>query len=228
MLLVRWHGSPRCRVPEHPCRVRYHLSDPIQTPYLSSLPSSAFNAAGPKCYNCQQFGHIARSCPNAPAAAVPADGAAVAAGVDGAVAPVAVVPVIPRAAPLGARIGGFAPRGGFMGARGGFMGARGGTSTLRWTTLLFRIDLLIAGTCVFTGRCYGCGGFGHLARNCPTAANFAAPRGPKLCYKVGHTSLQAAGTIAHALLRFLALSVSTVPAGGSRKSRVHLVLLLPV
>jgi len=39
------------------------------------------------------------------------------------------------------------------------------------------------------GRCYGCGGHGHQARNCPTAANFGAvnfgvPRPPKTCYKV--------------------------------------------
>ena len=35
-----------------------------------------------------------------------------------------------------------------------------------------------------TGRCYGCGGVGHQARNCPTAAMLSAPRGPKACYKV--------------------------------------------
>ncbi|BGP45532.1 gig suppressor [Rhodotorula kratochvilovae] len=124
-----------------------------------SIRVGAFNAAGPKCYNCQQFGHIARSCPNAPAAVAPVDGVV---GVDGAVAPVAAVvpPVaaVPRAVPLGARIGGFAGRGGFAGARGGFMGGR-------------------------PGRCYGCGGFGHQARNCPTAANFGVARPPKTCYK---------------------------------------------
>ncbi|GAA6036737.1 hypothetical protein NBRC10512_003545 [Rhodotorula toruloides] len=118
--------------------------------------AATLSAAGPKCYNCQQFGHIARSCPNATVEA----GAGV--GVDG-VAPVAPVPVAAR--PLGARVGGFAPRGGFrggfMGARGGFMGAQAGGR----------------------GRCYGCGGFGHVVATCPTAAAFGAPRGPKTCYK---------------------------------------------
>ncbi|BGP18954.1 gig suppressor [Rhodosporidiobolus nylandii] len=115
-----------------------------------SIRVGAFSGAGPKCYQCGQFGHIARSCVNAPAAPVVA--------ADGTVAPVA--PVVPR--PLGARVGGFAPRGGFAGGRGGFMGPRG------------------------ANRCYGCGGFGHRAANCPTTARQFAPKTCYSCQQPGH------------------------------------------
>ncbi|BGP53460.1 hypothetical protein JCM8202_001104 [Rhodotorula sphaerocarpa] len=132
-----------------------------------SIRVGAFNAAGPKCYNCQQFGHIARTCPNAAtiaagAAAADAVGVPPAAAVMPTVAPVAPFPRVP----LGARVGGYAGRGGFMGGA-----ARGG---------------LIGGA---QRRCYGCGGVGHQARKCPTAAALAAPRPPKTCYncqEVGH------------------------------------------
>lgn len=109
-------SSPASRFPT----VNATLPTGSLTWLASQRPHSAFNAAGPKCYNCQQFGHIARSCPNATIA--PVDGqtvAPVAPVVAPAVAPVAPFPRVP----LGARIGGYAPRGGFMGARGGFMGA---------------------------------------------------------------------------------------------------------
>lgn len=71
-------------------------------------------AAGPKCYNCQQFGHIARTCPNPTVA-------------PGSAAAVGLGPSIPTVAPVGAfpRMGGFAmPRGGYAGGggRGGFAG----------------------------------------------------------------------------------------------------------
>ena len=127
---MRRDGSPRRRVPLDSGRVSFPLlfcfpffpsnaTLPTNSYLLALLrPHSAFSAAGPKCYNCQQFGHIARSCPNATIA--PVDGQTVAP----VAAPAVVAPVVPfPRVPLGARIGGYAPRGGFMGARGGFMGA---------------------------------------------------------------------------------------------------------
>ncbi|GAA6006266.1 hypothetical protein JCM10207_000582 [Rhodosporidiobolus poonsookiae] len=127
-----------------------------------------------QCYSCGGVGHVSAGCPSIRVGAFSAGGpkcyqcgqlghlarhctaapAAEGVAADG-VTPVAVVPA-PR--PLAARVGGFPARGGFAG-RGGFMGARG------------------------PGRCYSCGGFGHQARLCPTAANLAGARGPKTCYR---------------------------------------------
>ncbi|GAA5973395.1 hypothetical protein JCM11641_003112 [Rhodosporidiobolus odoratus] len=133
-----------------------------------------------QCYSCGGVGHLASDCPSIRVGAgFPGGGGGggakcyqcgqfghiarscpnpPAAGVDGAVAP-AVAPV-PR--PIGGRVGGFAPRGGFGGARGGFFGAGR------------------------PGRCYGCGGFGHRAANCPTTARALGPKKCYSCQQEGH------------------------------------------
>ncbi|KAM0749656.1 hypothetical protein T439DRAFT_36156 [Meredithblackwellia eburnea MCA 4105] len=95
-------------------------------------------------------------------------------GVEGA-APVAVPrgQFAPRGG-LGARIGGFAPRGGFVGGfagRGAFVGA--GSRVV---------------------RCYKCGELNHMARSCtaagpgPAVVNGAVR--PKTCYKVSLPSFR--------------------------------------
>lgn len=145
-------------------------SDSSRYSKLTQCPStSAFSTNGPKCYGCQQFGHIARSCPNA--AATDAEGGEatiVPSSVNGGVSPAAppVGAAAPRA-PYQGR-GGFGGRGGF---RGGFAGpgGRGG----------------FFGGARPAVTCYACGGVNHLARNCTAGGGVApAPRGPKTCYKV--------------------------------------------
>lgn len=139
------------------------LVDPPSYSSSQFQPHSAFSTNGPKCYGCQQFGHIARSCPNA--ATTDAEGGEatiVPASVNGGASP-APPPVgaAVHRAPFQGR-GGF--RGGFAGAggRGGFFG--GARQAV---------------------RCYACGGVNHLARNCTAGGGVApAPRGPKTCYKV--------------------------------------------
>merc|ERR1719334_1642919 len=109
---------------------------------------------GPKCYNCQNIGHMAKDCPSLIAQGMVASGIIGPQGVN------------TTAAMNGFSMGGFGGgrgsargMGGMM--RGGYGGMppRGGRSGV---------------------NCHQCGGYGHMARDCPTE---------KKCYKcqgLGH------------------------------------------
>lgn len=121
---------------------------------------------GPKCYNCQNIGHMAKDCPSLIAQGMVAQGIIGPQGVN------------TNAALNGMSMGGFgggrgggggraaarsAPMGGNM-MRGGFGGMRPRGGHVERSGM----------------NCHQCGGFGHMARDCPTE---------KKCYKcqgLGH------------------------------------------
>jgi len=118
---------------------------------------------GPKCYNCQNIGHMAKDCPSLIAQGMVAQGIIGPQGVNAS------------AALNGLNMGGFSGGrgrgGGGGGARGGAMGGmmRGGFG-----------GMPPRGIEKSGVNCHQCGGYGHMARDCPTE---------KKCYKcqgLGH------------------------------------------
>jgi len=117
---------------------------------------------GPKCYSCQNIGHMAKDCPSLIAQGMVASGIIGPQGVN------------TSAALNGFSMGGFGGRGG-SGSRGG--GAYRGMGMMRGGGFMPRAPASIARSGV---NCHQCGGYGHMARDCPTE---------KKCYKcqgLGH------------------------------------------
>lgn len=119
---------------------------------------------GPKCYNCQNIGHMAKDCPSLIAQGMVAQGIIGPQGVNADAALNGVNIGGGRGGGYSGGRGAARGGGGYMGGggmmRGGFMGPpRGGRGGM---------------------NCHQCGGYGHMARDCPTE---------KKCYKcqgLGH------------------------------------------
>ena len=118
---------------------------------------------GPKCYNCQNIGHMAKDCPSLIAQGMVASGIIGPQGVNTA------------AAMKGFSMGGYGgSRGSSRGGMGG--GGMGGGGMMRGFGGMPRMPRVERSGV----NCHQCGGFGHMARDCPTE---------KKCYKcqgLGH------------------------------------------
>jgi len=110
---------------------------------------------GPKCYSCQNIGHMAKDCPSLIAQGMVAQGI-----------------IGPQGVNTSAALNRFSMGGGFSGGRGG-----GGSSHRNMGMMRGGFMPRVERSGV---NCHQCGGYGHMARDCPTE---------KKCYKcqgLGH------------------------------------------